>query len=303
MSQEKQPPPVERLSAGMLLRQTWAFVNEHEVLTRASAMAFSAITASVPLLAMVLLVLVQLLPDITAGPVQATGLGALMLEQMQNALQSMFPPEAYNVVAEQIRRMQDQPPVGLMSIGLIVTLWTSSGVFRAVIDALNRIYGLEETRPRWRVWLLSVWMTIVQTTILIGALLLIIVWPHVSGWFGLDPGFWVWNQGIRWLIVFTTVMLSFALCFHMGPDVPSAHRWVTPGSIVGTVLFLAACYGLKLYVQNFAHYDKTYGSLGGVMTLLLWFYVSSLVFLLSAEINRIVDFAAKQYKQCRARRE
>jgi membrane protein len=294
------PLPPGRLTALGLLKQTWLFVNEHEVMTRASAIAFTAITASVPLLAMVLLVLLQILPDVTTFVPENTSLGALMLNQMLETLQAMFPPEAYKVVEEQIARMQEAPPVGLMSIGLVITIWCASAVFRGVIDAINRVYGITEQRPLWRVWLLSIWMTFIQTAILLGALLFIIAWPLVTAKLGIAGGSWLLTEGVRWFVVFSVIMLSFALAFHMGPDVPQRHRWVTPGAFVGTLLFLASCYGLKMYVQNFAHYDKTYGSLGGVMTLLLWYYVNSLVFLVAAEINRLCHYAVNE---CRVARE
>jgi membrane protein len=104
---------------------------------------------------------------------------------------------------------------------------------------------------------------------------------------------------MRWGVIFAVIMLSFALLFHMGPDVEQAHRWVTPGALVGTALFFLSCTGLKLYVQNYAHYDATYGSIAGVMIMLLWFYVNSLVMLIATEVNRLCHFAVEQ---CRANR-
>lgn len=287
------------LTVWEVLRQSWNFVNEHEIITRASAIAFSCMMAAVPFLALVVTVVVHLLPNLNPG--RTGGIGALSVTEMEQALQSMFPPGAYGVIADQIARLQAQPPIATISISLAITIWCASSAFRAIIDALNRIYGVKEARPYWRVWLISVWMTLVQTAILTGALLVIIGWPHVANWVGIDAGAWFFGTGIRWLVVVGVVMLSFALCFHIGPDVPQRHRWVTPGSIFGTLCFLCMCYGVRFYVLNFAHYDKAYGSLGGVMTLLLWFYLTSLVLLLSAEINRMVDFTAKRYAQCKRR--
>jgi membrane protein len=295
------PPPLPgRPTAKGLLRQTWFFFFDHEIMTRASAIAFTTLTASVPLLAVVLIVLVQLLPDIGSSfDTSHTGLGVLMLQQLQVALQGLFPPEAYKVVEEQIARMQSSPPFGVLSVGLAVTLWCASGVFRAAIDAMNRIYGIVEQRPVWRVWLLSIWMVLIQTALMIGALLLFIAWPYFAGKMGLDAGGMLLSTTMRWTIIFSLVIVSFGLMFHMGPDVPQRHRWVTPGSVIGTLLFFATCFGLKTYVQNFAHYDRTYGSLGGVMIIFLWYYVNALVFLVACEVNRLCDFAAKQCKEHR----
>lgn len=297
-SQEPKPAPA-RLTAFELLRQTWFFVNEHEVITRASAIAFAGMMAAVPFLAMLLTVLVQLLPDIGAEQTGG-GIGALSVQQLDHALKSMFPSDAYLIIKEQIGRIQERPPVALISISVAITLWCASSVYRGMIDAINRIYGIVEARPYWRVWLLSIWMTMIQMAIVIGTLMLIILWPFAARQMGLDTTTWIWSDGVRWSLVFCAVMVSFALIFHMGPDVPQRHRWVTPGSFVGSLLFMLTCYGVKAYVQEFAQYDKIYGSLGGVMTLLLWFYLTSLVLLVAAEINRIVDYASKRRAECKA---
>ncbi len=293
--------PPKRLTVFELLRQTARFVSEHEVITRASAIAFSGMMAAVPFLALLLTVLVQMLPEISTGPIGAGGgIGTLSVQQLDGALQSMFPQEAYLVVKDQIARIQRQPPLTIISISLAITLWAASSVFRGIIDGINRVYGVVEARPYWRVWLLSMWMTVVQLAIVIASLLLIIFWPAVVQYFQLDGSAWLWTTGSRWFMVISAVMISFALIFHMGPNSAQSHRWVTPGSVVGTALFLMTCHGSRLYVQGFANYDKTYGSLGGVMMLLLWFYLSSLVLLIAAEINRIFDYAAKRRAEYKA---
>lgn len=284
-----------------LLVQMWRFVNEHEIITRASAIAFAGILAAVPFLALLLTVLVQFLPNI--GAEQAGGgIGALSVEQLNDALRSLFPPDAYLIIRDQIARLQERPPVAVISISVAITLWCASSVYRGIIDALNRIYGIQEARPYWKVWLLSIWMTIIQMGIVICALVAIIFWPSMAAHVGLDTTSWIWSEGMRLLLASCMVLLSFALIFRIGPDVRQRHRWVTPGSVVGTALFLLCCYGVKLYAVNFANYDKMYGSLGGVMTLLLWFYVTSLALLCAAEINRIFEYAAKRREECRQHR-
>lgn len=290
-----------RLTAFEVIKQAWHFVNEHEVTTRASAIAFSGMMAAVPFLAMLLTICVQLLPNRNAGRSGGGG-GALTVENLELALKSIFPDNAYLVIEDQIANIQAQPPAAVISISVAITLWCASSVFMAIIDAVNRIYGLRETRPYWRLRLRAMGMTIVEMLIVAGALTAIIAWPSIAPRIGLDMADWWVDIGVRWGVAILVVIISFALVFHMGPDVPQRHRWVTPGSIVGTMLFLSTCYCVKLYVQNFAHYDRTYGSLGGVMTLLLWFYISSVVLLLAAEINRICDYTIRRYRQCKAAR-
>lgn len=285
--------PRERLTAWELLVQTYRFVNEHEIWTRASAIAFSGMMAAVPFLAMLLTICVHLLPDIRPGQ-SGDAVNALTVDWLTHFLKSMFPADAYAIIAEQIARIQQQPPVAWISISVAITMWCASGVFMGIIDALNHIYGVKETRPYWRLRLRAMGMTLVQIAIVLTALLAIIFWPQAATYLGLDMGKWWFSEGVTWLIIVLVVLTSFALSFHIGPDAKQAHRWITPGSIIGTLFFMATCYGVKRYVAEFAHYDRVYGSLGGVMTLLLWFYISSLVLLLAAEINRIIDYAVKR---------
>ena len=134
------------LSVRELTNRTWKKINEHEILTRASGVAFYAMLAMVPFLALILTLTVQL-PTRCHGPIAAR------CRDWQHdprsvapTLHSIFPREAYTVVLAQIDRMQKEPPVGLLSLGLIITVWLASSLFVAIIDAMNRIYGVEETR-------------------------------------------------------------------------------------------------------------------------------------------------------------
>jgi membrane protein len=96
----------------------------------------------------------------------------------------------------------------------------------------------------------------------------------------------------KWAIVFVVVLLSFALTYFVGPDAEQSWEWITPGSLVGAPLFLLSSWGFRVYVQNWGNYDKTYGSLGGVMVLLFWFWISSLIMLSAAEMNKVIENAS-----------
>jgi membrane protein len=288
------------LSIRELAVRTWTKINENEILTRASAVSFYAMLAFIPFLALVVTWAVQLLPDLSGTTGQRVGVGNLTVEQLRTTLQSLFPKEAYTVVEDQIARLQRQPPVGLISLGLAITLWTASSLFLAIIDAMNRIYGVEETRPFWKLRLTGMFMTIIQATILIGSLLAIVALPHIVAWLGLSAGAAILAEVVQGLVMVVMVLLSFALTFYVGPDADQRWEWITPGSLVGTFVFLGLSYAFRLYIQGFAHYDKTYGTLSGVMVLLLWFWLSSLVFLIAAQVNKVIEDASplgKSYGQ------
>ena len=280
------------LSVRELCLRTWKKVEEHEILTRASAVSFYAMLALVPFLALVLTLTLQLLPDIKGRSGEPIGVGSMSVDELRDTLKVLFPKEAYAVVVEEIEHIQKQPPVGLLSVGLAITIWLASSLFLAIIDAMNQIYGVEETRPFWKLRLTAIAMAVVQAIILIGSLAAIVAWPEIVKWFGLSAPAALVLTTVQWAIVIFVVMTSFALSFFVGPDADQKWEWITPGSIVGAIIFLVVSLGFRVYVQSFADYNETYGALGGVMVLLFWFWISSVVLLTSAQVNKIIEDAS-----------
>jgi len=282
------------LTVSELISRTWNKIFENEIMTRSAAIAFYAMLALVPFLGLVLTLAVQLLPDLTQGsgaPVDLSS-GHLTVEQLDSMLRASFPDEAYEVVKDQMARLQKESHVGLLSFSLIMTLWLASSLFVAVIDAMNRIYGVTESRPFWRLRLTAISMTLIQAMILVGSLVLIVAWPQIIEWLGLSAPVALVVTIVKWLVLLIMVLLSFALSFYVGPDADQRWKWITPGSLIGTLVFLGETFGFRIYVQNFANYNKTYGSLGGVVVLLFWFWLSSLVILVAAQINMIIEDAS-----------
>jgi membrane protein len=282
------------LSVRELTVRTWKNINDHEIMTRAAAVAFYAMLALVPFLALVLTFTAWVLPDITGLTGRSTGIGNLTTEQLRATLSAFLPGEAYGVFADQIARLQSQkqPPLGVLLFSTAVTVWLASSLFVAIIDAMNRIYGVNETRWILKIRLTAVVMTFLQAAILIGALLAIVLWPQILGWFGPTKPAALLATLVQWALVTLMVLLSFALSFYVGPDADQKWEWITPGSLVGTVVFLLTCLGFRVYVQNFGNYDKTYGSLGGVMALMFWLWISALILLSAAEMNKVIEDAS-----------
>ncbi|WP_406697294.1 YihY/virulence factor BrkB family protein [Singulisphaera sp. Ch08] len=280
------------LSVRELIVRTWGKIQEHEILTRAAAVAFYAMLALVPFLGLVLTLVVQLLPDLTGRTGNTVGVANLTVEKLDSTLMTMFPKEAYGVIKDQIVRIQADSHLGLISFGLAVTIWLASSLFLAVIDAMNRIYGVTETRPIWKLRFTAIMMTLIQAIILVGSLLAIVAWPQILNWMGLSEPAKVVATIIQWIVVFLMVSVSFALTFYVGPDAEQHWEWITPGSLIGTIVFLVQTFGFRVYVQNFANYNQAYGSLGGVMVLLFWFWLSSVVVLTAAEQNKIIENAS-----------
>lgn len=281
------------LTVRQVLWRTWNKLNDNEILTRASAVAFYAMLAMVPMIALFLTVTVNFLPDLSGlNDRPAGGAGHLTVTQLRGALQNVLPEEGYRVVEDQIGRMQKEPPFGLISLGLLIALWSASSLFLAVMDALNRVAGVTETRGFIRLRITAVIMTLIQAAILLGALIAIVVGPEILEWLGFRGHLTWFAIGLQWTIVVAMVLASFALTFYVGPDAEQRWEWLTPGSILGMLVFLGFTWLFRVYIQNFSNYNKTYGSLGGVMVMLLWFWVTAVVLLTAGQMNHVIEDAS-----------
>jgi membrane protein len=203
----------------------------------------------------------------------------------------VVPGEAYEIIetftANIISGRAEAP--GLLSFGILFTIWAASGAFAALINALNRAYDVQETRPFWKVRGIAILMTLgLSVLVLVGVLLLVVGEPigkTVANIFGLGDLFLlVWDIA-RWPVALLFMVLTVALLYYFAPDVEQPFRWITPGGLIGVLLWVLASVGFNFYVSNFGSYNKTYGSIGAVIILLLYLYISSLTILFGATLN------------------
>ena len=279
------------LSRRQIAEGMWKRMEQHDAMTWAAAVAFYAMLATVPFLALILVAVALRLPDLSGAGRRTAGLGNLTVDQLEATLRSLFPNEAYVLVRDQIARIQSEPPLALLSVGAVIALWSASSLFLVIIDALNRTYGVKETRSFVKLRLRAVAMMLIQAACLLGSLVAIVAWPQILRVLGVDPnGAVAWLATfVRWSAVILMVLLSFALTFFIGPNTRQRWAWVTPGSLAGTIAFVVLCILFRLYVQNFGSYNKSLGALGGVMVLLSWFWVVALVLLGAAEMDRVIE--------------
>jgi membrane protein len=205
--------------------------------------------------------------------------------------QQVMPEQAYEIIkdfTDNIISGKAEAP-GLFTFGILFTLWAASGAFAALINALNRAYDVQETRPFWKVRVIAILMTLgLSVLILIGVLLLVLgpqIGEAIANVFGLERTFLVVWEVARWPVALFFMMFTVALLYYFAPDVDQPFRWITPGGLIGVLLWVLASVGFNFYVSNFGSYNKTYGSIGAVIVLLLYLYISSLTILFGATLN------------------
>ena len=220
-----------------------------------------------------------------------------LIDDMFRTLGGFVPPEALTLITEQIVKISKSEDAGLLSLGVLLAVSSSSAAMTAIIDTLNRAYGIEEQRPWWKVRLTAIGLTIGVAIFILVSFALILTGPTLAtelakNW-GLGPAFeWTWKI-LQWPVIFAMVSVSIAFIYQYAPDVKQEWVWLTPGSVLATTLWLVASLGFKYYVANWGAYTETYGLLGAVMILLLWFYISGLVILIGAEMNVEIEHAGK----------
>jgi membrane protein len=205
--------------------------------------------------------------------------------------QRVMPEQAYDLIetfTANIISGQAEAP-GLFTFGILFTIWAASGAFAALINALNRAYDVQETRPFWKVRGIAILMTLgLSVLILIGVLLLVLgpqIGEAIANVFGLEETFTLVWEVVRWPVALFFMVFTVALLYYFAPDVDQPFRWITPGGLIGVLLWVLASVGFNFYVSNFGSYNKTYGSIGAVIVLLLYLYISSLTILFGATLN------------------
>ena len=270
-----------------LFKRTWKEFNEDNCLGLAAQLAYYLLLALVPAMVF-LLALLSFLPGET-------------IQQALNSMAAVAPRDIMDILRDQMTTIAEGQNGGLLTFGLLMALWSSSAAVVAVTDALNRAYDIEEGRPWWKLRLTAIALTIGLATFIIAAFALVLIGPtlaeRLASTIGLGAAFeWTWKI-LQWPIVFALVATALGLLNYFGPDAEQDWAWISPGAIIATALWLIASLAFKFYVANFANYNETYGSLGGVIVLMLWFYISGLAVLAGAEMNAEIEHASPHGKE------
>jgi membrane protein len=179
-----------------------------------------------------------------------------------------------------------------LTLGLVFTIWTASSGFAAIIDGLDLVYRVRETRPVWKTRPLALGLTLLAGSLLVVAVGLMVEGTNLGTWFtgqfDLNPGVLTAWRNLRWGIAAAFAVLALELLYHFGPNVKQRFRYSLTGAIVAVAAWIGLSYLLGIYFRHFESLDKTYGPLGAAIGLYVWFYLSGFAILLGGEINFLI---------------
>lgn len=264
------------LSPWPFARRVVAGVLRHECMGSAAMIAYYMLFALFPLL------------------LSATSLLAFLpipnpIHWLLGLLDSVLPSEAVALMRDSVERAVTRQHSGLFSISLLLTVWAAANAVEAIMQGLNRVQGLRETRPFWKTRGTAILLSVAVSFFAVLGLL--------GLWFGAQVSRWWENRGglgplpveawdiARWPLVLGFLVAAVDQLYFIGPAVRPRWRWVTPGSTVAVLGWVVASLGLSTYVRHFGSYNATYGSIGAVIILLTWLYLTAFFILLGAEIN------------------
>lgn len=224
-----------------------------------------------------------------------------LVDSVVSMMARVAPGDVAKILTDAITSLSEQKSGGIMTFAFFVTIWSSSGAMVSIITTLNTAYDVTESRPWWKRRLTAIALTAGIAVFILASMFLIIAGPTLAEQLAmrmqLGPAFtWTWWV-LQWPIVFALAATAIGLVYYFAPDVEQDWVWITPGSILATVLWLTISLGLKFYYQLMPDANVAYGTIGGVMVLMLWFYVSGVALLLGAELNAEIEHASPYGKK------
>ena len=274
------------LSWGALAKRVWADINKDDIFGRAAQLSYYFLLALFPLLLFLTSVI---------GAVLGSGTG--LRHSLFNYLAKVLPSSASELVSTTMLEVSTSSGGGKISFGILAALWAASAGMGAISESLNVAYHVKETRPWWKQRVTAVGLTVVLSILIIAALVIVLAGGRIADYLALSYGFGAafvvaWKI-IQWPIVLAFLLIGFASIYYWAPDLRDQDwRWVTPGSVLAVILWLLVSFAFRVYLHYFNSYSKTYGSLGAVIILMLWFYFTGLAILIGGEVNSDIEAAA-----------
>ena len=224
---------------------------------------------------------------------------ATPVEHFLDRVRPVIPAQAMVLLDTHLRDLISRERPHLLTLGLLGSFWSASRGVDAVRHALNLAHGVEESRPIWKTELLAWGTTIAGALLVLVAASALIagggVGPWIAGKLGIQSGLVSVMRWLRWPVLGAAFMTATGLAYRFLPDVEQRLRFIAPGAAAGALAWVLATWGFGQYVAAFGHYDVTYGSLGGVVILLTWLYLSGFITVAGGELNAVVEQASRRH--------
>ncbi len=271
------------LSWKELAQRVWSETQDDDVLGRSAQLSYYFLLALFPALLFVTTVI---------GLVIGSGSG--LRHELFDYLARVLPGSASQLVSDTMRQVSEHSGGGKLSFGILAALWAASNGMGAISESLNAAYDVKETRPWWKLRLVSVGLTLALSLLIISALVLVLygynIGDLVAVKFGLGGAFETAWKVLQWPVVLAFVTAGFALIYYFAPSLEDQDwKWLTPGALIGVALWLLVSFAFKTYLTFFDSYSATYGSLGAVIILMLWFYFTGAAILVGGEVNSVIE--------------
>lgn len=278
-----------------LMRRVWGGINRNDLINRAYELAYNFLLAVFPML----LFLLGLLGIFARE-------GSQMRTDLFYDFQLVLPPAASKLLIETLVDVTPVTASGKLTFGLLFALYSGSSGVTQLMSTLNAAYEVRESRSWLKVHLISLALTLAMSALLILALFSVLAGHQVIASIGQAVGMnmpaFIFAKIVQWTLALGFVISAFAVIYYFAPNVEEQHwYWLTPGSVLGVIFWAAASAALRLYLHFFNSYSRTYGSLGAVIILMLWFYVTGLAFLLGSQINATIEHAAAEHGHIEAK--
>jgi membrane protein len=280
-------PMTEDLGLVDFFKLTFKEVSEDHVMAFAGNLTYKALFAIFPFFTFLLSLL---------GLFNATNLVDTMIDYLSNVM----PAGASDFIGGQLKSIASSQAESAFTFGAIISialaLWGVSGAFRSVMEAMNVMYEVEEDRPAWKVYGISIFMSLAVVVLMLTAFGIVIFGRSfgggLAGAIGLGSVFQtVWSI-VQWPIVACIVLFTFALIYFLAPAAKQKFSWISPGAVLAFAFWLLFSLLFSYYVGTFGSgsYNETYGSLAGVIILMLYIYYSAVIMLIGAEMNQVIEW-------------
>src|SRR5829696_3069110 len=282
---EAEVPGAQNLGLVDFVKLTYKEIGEDHVMAFAGNLTYKGLFAVFPFFTFLLSLL---------GIFNATDLVTTML----NKLSGVAPQSAIEFIKGQLLSITQSQAQSAFTFGAIISillaLWGVSGAFRSVMEAMNVMYEVEEDRPFWKKYGISIFISLAVVLLMLTAFVIVVFGRSIGGAVaeavGLGTVFQtVWSI-VQWPIVACVVLFTFAVVYYFAPAAKQRWRWISPGSVLAFIFWLLFSLAFSYYAGNFSSYNETYGSLAGVIIFMLYVYYSALIMLVGAEMNQVIEW-------------